>query len=47
MGLEMIAIEKEDLLKLIDNIGHPKTLEDCLEINKILEKYEIERRIKW
>jgi len=45
--MELIAIEKEDLLILVDSIKHLDTLENTLKINKILEKYNIERRIKW
>jgi len=45
--MELIAIEKEDLLILVDSIKHLDTLENTLKINKILEKYKIERRIKW
>ena len=47
MKKKKIEIELEDLLNLIDCIKHLGSLEDTLKINKILEKYNIDRRIKW
>ena len=45
--MEMVEIEMKDLLKIIDLIKHLDTLEDTIEVNLILKKYNINRKIKW
>ena len=45
--MEMVEVDMEDLLVIVDCIKHLDSLEDTLRVNRILKKYNIDRKIKW